>query len=171
MAEFAVALGSNLGEREAAMRRAAEAIASWPLESGPVFSRVWEGPPAEGASGGSFLNAVAAGRYGGSAMELLDLCRAVERRLGSPVRKRGDARRMDVDLLLLGGTRVDTEELVLPHPGIARRLFVLLPLSEVWEGELPVLGATPESLVGTCPDPVTPEPVGIRLGGEAWGES
>jgi 2-amino-4-hydroxy-6-hydroxymethyldihydropteridine diphosphokinase len=64
--------------------------------------------------------------------DLLDACKAVERELGRTAGgPRHGPRPIDVDLLLLGDLRVDEEDLVIPHPGITRRRFVLVPLLEL----------------------------------------
>jgi len=78
------------------------------------------------------VNAVAELELGGSPFECLARLRAVERAFGRPERRpRFAPRTLDLDLLLFGHAVVATPELTLPHPGLARRRFVLAPLAEL----------------------------------------
>jgi 2-amino-4-hydroxy-6-hydroxymethyldihydropteridine diphosphokinase len=79
-----------------------------------------------------FLNAVVGISTTLAPLELLDACKAVERELGRvPGGVRHGPRTIDVDVLLLGDTRLDSERLKLPHPEVASRRFVLVPLLEI----------------------------------------
>jgi 2-amino-4-hydroxy-6-hydroxymethyldihydropteridine diphosphokinase len=79
-----------------------------------------------------FYNAVVEVKTGLSPRALLAACKDVERALGrEPGGRRHGPRPIDVDLLLLGDLRVDEEDLVIPHPGVTRRRFVLVPLLEL----------------------------------------
>jgi 2-amino-4-hydroxy-6-hydroxymethyldihydropteridine diphosphokinase len=79
-----------------------------------------------------FLNACVRVRTALGPEELLDACKAVERELGRiPGGPRHGPRPIDLDLLLLGGTRLRTERLALPHPEVVSRRFVLVPLLEL----------------------------------------
>ena len=91
--------------------------------------------PAEGVAGGDFLNCVMAIEWTGGPFELLSLARSCERRRGSPTRKNGGARALDVDLLFFDGESLETDELALPHPRMAGRRFVLEPLLDVLPAE------------------------------------
>jgi 2-amino-4-hydroxy-6-hydroxymethyldihydropteridine diphosphokinase len=79
-----------------------------------------------------FYNAVVEAQTALAAMDLLTACKEVERTLGrEPAGPRHAPRPIDIDLLLLGDLRLDEEELVIPHPGVTRRRFVLVPLLEL----------------------------------------
>nr|MBA2320523.1 2-amino-4-hydroxy-6-hydroxymethyldihydropteridine diphosphokinase [Deltaproteobacteria bacterium] len=95
--------------------------------------RWWRTPPMRGGTArGWFLNGVAVVRTELSPEDLLDRCIALERRAGRRRARYWGDRTLDLDLLHVEGVVSDGPRLVLPHPGIARRPFVVLPLREVW---------------------------------------
>jgi 2-amino-4-hydroxy-6-hydroxymethyldihydropteridine diphosphokinase len=76
-----------------------------------------------------FYNAVAEAETELEPRALLTACKAIERQLGrEPGERRHAPRTIDIDLLLLGDLRVDEDDLVIPHPDLTRRRFVLVPL-------------------------------------------
>jgi 2-amino-4-hydroxy-6-hydroxymethyldihydropteridine diphosphokinase len=83
--------------------------------------------------------------------ELVGLCRRTEACEGSGVSKHGDARTLDVDILVFGELTSLDGGITLPHPRMNRRGFVLVPLREVWPGTIPGLCATADSLLAECP--------------------
>ncbi|WP_432491767.1 2-amino-4-hydroxy-6-hydroxymethyldihydropteridine diphosphokinase [Kineococcus gypseus] len=125
-----LSLGSNLGDRAAALHAAVAALraadgllvdaVSAPLASAPV-GEVLDQP--------EFLNLVVLARTGLSPRALLHLCREVERRggLDRSVKVPGGPRPIDVDVVAHGGTVLDEPDLVLPHPRAHERAFVLAP--------------------------------------------
>ena len=121
-----VGLGSNLGDREALIRRAAELIGARRLSS------LLETEPWGYADQPRFLNAAVALDTALTPRELLDLLLAIEGRLG---RTRGGPRfgprTIDLDLLLYGEDQVDEPGLEVPHPRLHERLFALEPLLEL----------------------------------------
>ncbi len=139
-----VGLGSNEGDRLAALRAARDALDRPPTIAVAAASSVYEtAPQGEVLDQRDFLNAVLAIDTDLGPEELLDLLKQVERDLGRvPGGVRHGPRPIDVDLLLLGGLERSTEWLVLPHPGVTSRRFVLEPLLEV-EPELTLAGGTP----------------------------
>jgi 2-amino-4-hydroxy-6-hydroxymethyldihydropteridine diphosphokinase len=66
-----------------------------------------------------------------SPFELLDVCQEIETKLGRTRKTRGEARPIDVDMLYFGSQIIETERLTVPHPGVADRKFVLVPLTEI----------------------------------------
>jgi 2-amino-4-hydroxy-6-hydroxymethyldihydropteridine diphosphokinase len=130
-----VGLGSNLGDREQAIRNAAETIGATRL------SEIRETEPWGYADQPLFLNAVAEVETELGARALLDELLDVERRLG---RERGGGprygpRTIDLDLLLYGDEVIDEPGLTVPHPHLHERRFVLEPLVEL-DAELVVPG-------------------------------
>jgi 2-amino-4-hydroxy-6-hydroxymethyldihydropteridine diphosphokinase len=121
-----VGLGANLGDREAAIRRAAELIGARRL------STIIETEPWGMTDQPDFLNAVAELETDAGARMVLDRLLEVERELGR-VRDgtRWGPRTIDLDLLLYGDETVDTPALQLPHPRMHERPFVLVPLAEL----------------------------------------
>jgi 2-amino-4-hydroxy-6-hydroxymethyldihydropteridine diphosphokinase len=84
-----------------------------------------------------FYNAVVAVETNLQARDLLAACKSIERELGrEPGGRRHAPRPIDIDLLLLGDLRLEEEGLVIPHPGIAHRRFVQVPLLELDPGLL-----------------------------------
>ena len=139
-------LGSNLGDREAniseALRRMDEAFGV----HYSALSKLIETKPM-GFSGGKFLNAAVLYRvYNSSApelvegpMEVLRIVKSIEREMGrtDPPEYDGEGNRIyhsriiDIDILFYGNETIDTQQLTIPHKGIADRPFVLIPLREI----------------------------------------
>jgi 2-amino-4-hydroxy-6-hydroxymethyldihydropteridine diphosphokinase len=122
-----LALGSNLGDREATLRRA---VAS--LDDVVAVSPVYETAPVGGPGGqGAYLNAVVELDTRRSPHELLDVCRSLEAAAERVRTERWGPRTLDVDVLLVGDLVVDDEDLTVPHPRMWQRRFVLAPLADL----------------------------------------
>lgn len=146
----AFALGSNLGDRVVNLSRAREALAS---RMGPLMarSRIYEtdpiGPPGQGA----YLNQVVTITARERPEVLLAEALAIERALGRERTARWGARTIDLDLLLCGDQVRAEPGLTLPHPRLAERPFVLVPLAELmptWRH--PQLGRMISELLGAA---------------------
>ena len=128
-----IALGSNLGDRKALLQRAIEEIAE---HIGPVVAQSGfvETEPWGFRSPHRFLNACIAVETRLSPLELLHETQAIERRLGRTTKTHDGVytdRPIDIDILLYGHLRLDTEELTLPHPRMLQRPFVMEPLRQI----------------------------------------
>jgi 2-amino-4-hydroxy-6-hydroxymethyldihydropteridine diphosphokinase len=122
-----LALGSNLGDREATLRRA---VAS--LEDVVAVSPAYETAPVGGPGGqGPYLNAVVELDTDRSPHELLAACRRLEAAAHRRRAERWGARTLDVDVLLVGDLVVHDDELTVPHPRMWQRRFVLAPLADL----------------------------------------
>jgi 2-amino-4-hydroxy-6-hydroxymethyldihydropteridine diphosphokinase len=96
---------------------------------------------------GDFINAVAGMLTQLSAPELLTGIRGIEVAAGRVRSERWGPRTLDLDLLVFGDQRIDTAELVVPHPGIAERGFVLAPLADIAPAlQVPGVGRVEELL-------------------------
>jgi 2-amino-4-hydroxy-6-hydroxymethyldihydropteridine diphosphokinase len=144
-----VGLGSNLGDREALIRRAAEQIGAVRL------STIRETEPWGYTAQGPFLNAVAEVETSLEPRPLLVHLLDVERRLGRErVGPRWGPRTIDLDLLLYGDETIDEPDLTVPHPHLLERLFVLEPLAElVPSRKIPGNGTVSEALTRIQSDP------------------
>jgi len=134
-------LGSNEGDRLAALRAARDAIHRRPGIAVLAASSVYESAPqGEVLEQEDFLNAVLAIDTQLAPEQLLDACKQVERDLGRvPGGVRHGPRPIDVDVLLLGDLEHRSRRLVLPHPEVTARRFVLEPLLEL-EPDLAIPG-------------------------------
>ena len=129
-----IAFGSNLGERLEFLQEGREAGLSLPSIFGPCqFSSVYETEPVDTEPGAmAFLNAVAEVEYDGHPLSLLDSLQEIEARLGRPSKRpRNAPRPIDLDVLYVGNLVLRNEEIVIPHPRLHMRRFVLQPLAEI----------------------------------------
>ncbi len=125
-----VALGANLGDARATVNAAIEALGRLPQTRLLRASSLYRTAPWE-ASGPDFINAVAAVETALGAHELLRALQALELQAGRERPYRNAPRTLDLDLLLYGTAIIDQPELVVPHPRMAERAFVLVPLAEI----------------------------------------
>ncbi len=139
-----IALGSNLGDRAAILRRAIELLKSEPGVQVGAVSRCHTTAPVGGPAGqGEFLNGACTATTSLSAHEVCRLLRRIENDLGRTRQQRWEARLVDLDLLLYDSLVSDDAELTIPHPRMAFRRFVLAPAAEIAPGMVhPELGMT-----------------------------
>ena len=128
-----VGLGSNLGDREATVRRAVELLGERPGIEVVAVSTLRETDPVGYEEQPRFLNGAAALEVDLTARALLDELLAIERELGRDRSRetRWGPRTIDLDLLLYGDETVEEPGLTVPHPRLAERQFVLEPLHEL----------------------------------------
>ena len=137
-----VALGSNIDDPGAQVERAFDALATLPDTRLVARSPAYRSPPLGPVVQPDFVNAVAGLLTRLAPRALLEALKSLEAALGreAPVVRWGP-RRIDLDLLVHGAARVDEPGLSVPHPGLAERAFVLLPLADVAPDlEVPGLG-------------------------------
>lgn len=134
MARVAIALGSNLGDREAAFRFAIDRLARF-ISNLTISNFIDTEPEGEGLQDQPrYLNAVAVGDISLTAREILDRLLAIEEAYGRQRPYAGAPRTLDLDLILLGDSIENEPGLQVPHPRFRERLFVLGPLSEIAPG-------------------------------------
>lgn len=142
-----VALGSNLGNPRQQVIDAMAALADLPDTRVLQRSALYRTPPWGLLEQPPFINAVAELDTTLSPQALLQELLEIERRAGRVRAERNGPRRLDLDLLHVDGVRLDHPQLTLPHPRLAERAFVLLPLNDVAPGlNLPGLGRVAELL-------------------------
>ena len=132
-------LGSNLGDREANLRRALAALA--PEINVTKVSPTYETEPMYVMDQPKYLNAVCGATTEISPPNILRKIKETEKEMGEHAHN--EPRIIDIDLLFYGNEIVRTPELVIPHPKISERAFVLMPLSDIAPDFVhPVLGST-----------------------------
>jgi 2-amino-4-hydroxy-6-hydroxymethyldihydropteridine diphosphokinase len=162
-----IGMGGNLGDRPAVLSRAAASLREMADPGGFRVSHLYETRPWGKTDQPEFLNAVVSidGRFDPPA--LLARLKEIERREGRAPSERWGPRALDLDLLDVDGIVLNLETLTLPHPRIAERGFVLVPLCELEPGwRDPLTGWTAvEMLNDLDPDPVEVRPAGrLNLG-------
>ena len=131
MSEVFVALGSNLGDRCATLRRALDGLDAVPGLRLRACSRMHQTEPVGGPPQPRFLNAVARLESALGPHALLAALQRLERAHGRRRTVVDGPRTLDLDLLLYGDHQVADAQLSLPHPRMAERTFVLAPLAEL----------------------------------------
>ena len=125
-----VGLGANLGSPIEALRKAMLALGGLPETHLEAVSSAYRTAPLE-ASGPDFINAVAALRTRLAPEVLLRYLLSIEQAHGRERPYRNAPRTLDLDLLLYGDSVLNTPSLILPHPRLHQRQFVLVPLLEL----------------------------------------
>ena len=159
MPRVGIALGSNLGDRVANIQTAGNWLREIAVPGEPVLcAPVYQTEPMLCPPGSPyFYNSVIEICYHGTPLELLKMAKAFERKLGrSPTSERNSPRTIDIDLLYFGEQTIESGELILPHPRIGERRFVLQPLADIrpdliLPGRLESIAEILESLESTEP--------------------
>jgi 2-amino-4-hydroxy-6-hydroxymethyldihydropteridine diphosphokinase len=126
-----VGVGSNLDQPANHVRRALDEMGAIRGTQLRARSSLYRSAPMGHAAQPDFVNAVAALETGLSAAELFAELKALEKRHGRERTFPNAPRTLDLDLLLFGNTTIRTENLVVPHPRMHERAFVLRPLLEI----------------------------------------
>lgn len=128
-----VGLGANLGDARATLRTVLQELAATPGILACRPSGFYRSAPVD-AAGPDFINAVAVVDTTLAPLALLDALQELENRHGRLRPYKNAPRTLDLDLLLYGDTAMDTPRLILPHPRMHQRAFVLAPLGELAPG-------------------------------------
>ena len=143
-----LALGTNLGDRVEHLRAALQALL--PLVEIQAASPVYETPPWGYTDQPAFLNMVVQAATERLPADLLRELKRVEVELGRQPNFRYGPRLIDLDILFYGGQVIDQDALVIPHPRLHERAFVLVPLADLAPNLLhPLLGKTVRELLAS----------------------
>lgn len=154
-----VGVGSNLDDPERHVRRAMDDIAAMTGVCCVSGSSLYRSPPMGPADQPDFVNAVVSMLTTRTARELLSGLQAIETAHGRVRgRERWGPRTLDLDILVYGGQIINEPDLTVPHPGMANRNFVLLPLEELapdlYVPGLGCVSSLADRIADTVPAPV-----------------
>jgi len=126
-----IALGSNLQNPLEQVKRAISSLAALPNTQLIAQSKLYRTKPVGKLDQPDFINAVVALQVKCSAQELLRHCQAIEKDQGRVRPERWGPRTLDVDILLFGDEMINGADLMVPHPRMRERAFVLVPLADI----------------------------------------
>jgi 2-amino-4-hydroxy-6-hydroxymethyldihydropteridine diphosphokinase len=132
-----LALGSNLGDRLAHLQSAVDGLSRAPGTRVVAVSGVYETEPVGGPDQDPYLNAVVAVDTELDPHALLDVAQQCERAARRVRAERWGPRTLDVDVLLFDDIDLDSDDLVIPHPRMWERAFVLIPLRDIAADRVP----------------------------------
>ncbi len=135
-----IGLGSNLDQPRQQIEQALDSLGQIAQSRLAQASSLYRTSPMGPQDQPDYINAVAALETTLAPLELLDRLQQIERQQGRVRGRRWGERTLDLDLLLYGEEQWDHPRLQLPHPGIALRSFVLVPLQEIAGDELEIPG-------------------------------
>jgi len=163
-----IALGSNIGDRLAHLREGFRRLLVLNSPSGPVrTSAIYETSPVDSpADAPAYMNAVVEIEFAGPAITLLDALLQIEREMGRPSKRpRNAPRKIDLDVLYVGNLILNNPEIIIPHPRLVRRRFVLAPLAEIAPDLiLPGQSKSVQELLNQLEDQSSVQRIAERLG-------
>ena len=146
-----IGLGSNIGDRQEFLKRAAGELKKLPSTRIVWFSSVYETDPYGKTDQPKFLNAVGEIETGFGPAELMREVQRIESAIGRSTGERWGPREIDIDLLVYDGVVYSDQGVTVPHPDLERRKFVLVPLREIAPDLVhPVSGLTAEEMAAAC---------------------
>lgn len=152
MTDVFISLGSNLGDPLAQLRQAVQAIKALPQTRVLALSGAWRSAAVGPGTQPDYLNAVLKLTTSLTPHALLDALQEIEHQQGRERAIRWEARTLDLDILLFGDQTIADQRLLIPHPRMTQRDFVLYPLLEVAGASMTVPGqAVLADLIERCP--------------------
>lgn len=128
-----IALGSNIGDRQQTLRQALRQIMDQQVLTDIRASSMYETEAVGEGAGGKFINAAVTGFCALAPRDLLDACMRIECALGRnrALEGQGGPRSIDIDMLFFGDIQLREPGLIVPHPRMFSRRFVLRPLADI----------------------------------------
>ncbi len=140
-----IGLGSNLNNPKEQIKQALMALDSSEDVSVVGLSSLYQSKPVDGSDQPDYLNAVCKVNTHLTALELLHVCQHIEQSQHRVREKKWGARTIDLDIIIYGAQVIASKQLVVPHPEMMNRHFVLVPLYEIEPDlDVPVLGPLEE---------------------------
>lgn len=136
MSEVGLSLGSNIGDKAANIARAVAMLQAEGTLTHVELSSFYRTPPWGLTEQDWFVNAALIARTRLAPLELLARLQSVETAMGRVRVQRWGPRLIDLDILFYGATALQSDALTLPHPEMANRGFVMIPLAELRPGKL-----------------------------------
>lgn len=130
-----LSLGSNIGDRKGYIEKAVELIENTKGVKVLKKSGLYETTPVGYLEQDLFLNAVIKIETDFSAREILKIMNKIETELDRKREIRWGPRTIDIDILIFSDKKIDETDLIIPHKEMLNRLFVLIPLNEIYDGE------------------------------------
>jgi 2-amino-4-hydroxy-6-hydroxymethyldihydropteridine diphosphokinase len=151
MAELVyLSLGANIGDRGKNLRDAISRLQT--TEKVIAISSFYETEPVDVARQSWFLNCVVSMETNKSPQQLMEFLLRIEKEMGRRRLETKGPRSIDIDILLFGNAVINTPEVMVPHPAMQRRRFVLEPLAEIAsDARHPVLKKTARELLAELP--------------------
>lgn len=126
-----LSLGTNMGDRELFLKKAVKLLNQNEKVYVQAISSIYETEPVGLTDQAPFLNIVLKAETLLSAVEMLGVCMEIENELGRKREIRWGPRTIDLDILLYNHDNIKSENLIIPHPRMKSRAFVLIPLAEI----------------------------------------
>lgn len=126
-----IALGTNIEPRETYLKDALNEVVEESHTKIVKSSAIYETAPVGYLDQSNFLNMVIKVETSLASIDLLDYCQGIEQQLGRKRSIRNGPRTIDLDILLYNQENSNTERLILPHPRMQERAFVIIPLNEI----------------------------------------
>lgn len=129
--EAYLSIGTNIGEREEQLRKAVRLLQKQKKLQVLIVSSVYETDPVGFTEQPSFFNIAVKLKTSMTPYELLGVCQEIENELGRERVIRWGPRTIDLDILLYNHDNIKSDSLIIPHPRMSERAFVLIPLAEI----------------------------------------
>lgn len=148
-----LSIGSNIEDRKEYLKKAIGFLIASNHFFNLIISSIYETEAVDYINQCKFLNLVVRAETELEAMNLLQLCQKVEQILGRQKRPKWHEREIDIDIIFYDASIVNNKNLIIPHPRMHLRKFVLVPMNEIDDKFLhPVLGLSISEILKTCQD-------------------